>query len=231
MDTKQLKLKILDLAIKGKLCPQNPNDEPASELIKRIREEKAKLVKEKKIKASKTDSFIYRKEDGSFYERVGKTETCIDEEIPFEIPHSWEWVRLDAISEYIQRGKSPKYSPIEKYPVIAQKCNQWSGFSIAKAKFIKPESLASYTEERILKDKDLLWNSTGLGTVGRMAIYYKNLNPFELAVADSHVTVIRLLHDYVLSYFVYCYIASPSVQLAIESQSSGTTQQKELNLL
>ncbi len=104
MDTKQFKLKILDLAIKGKLCPQNASDEPASELIKRIREEKAKLVKEKKIKASKTDSYIYRKDDGSFYERIGKTETCIDDEIPFEIPASWEWVRLHSLGEIVGGG-------------------------------------------------------------------------------------------------------------------------------
>ncbi len=105
MDTKQLKLKILDLAIKGKLCPQNASDEPASELIKRIREEKSKLVKEKKIKASKTDSYIYRKEDGSFYERIGKTETCIDDEIPFEIPNSWVWVKGDSVFDPMESEK------------------------------------------------------------------------------------------------------------------------------
>jgi len=135
---------------------------------------------------------------------------------------------LNSICEYIQRGKSPKYSPIKKYPVIAQKCNQWSGFSIEKAQFIEPESLPSYARERLLIDDDLLWNSTGLGTLGRMAVYKTALNPYELAVADSHVTVIRPMKSYVLSAYLYAYFSNPSVQLVIESQSDGTTKQKEL---
>ncbi len=229
-DFKRLKEKALDLAIRGKLLPQNPDDEPASELLERIRKEKQALIKAKKIKAPKQESVIYRKDDGSFYERIGKTEICIDDEIPFDIPISWEWVRLKCISNYIQRGKSPKYSPIKRYPVIAQKCNQWSGFSIEKAQFIDPDTISKYTEERILKDNDLLWNSTGLGTVGRMAIYKDELNPFELAVADSHVTVIRLLSDYIIPEYVYSYIASPTMQLMIGEKSSGSTKQKELNL-
>ena len=69
---------------------------------------------------------------------------CIDDEIPFEIPEGWEWARLEGITTYIQRGKSPKYSLEKKYPVVAQKCNQWSGFSLERAKFVDPNSVASY---------------------------------------------------------------------------------------
>ena len=162
------------------------------------------------------------------YEKCGGEVRCIADEVPFDIPDTWEWVRLMDVCRYIQRGKSPKYSLIKKYPVVAQKCNQWSGFSIEKAQFIEPGSISSYADERILQDGDLMWNSTGLGTLGRIAIYKSALNPYELAVADSHVTVIRPLTEYVLSDYLYFYFASPSVQNVIESQADGTTKQKEL---
>ena len=101
MNGKQLKNSILQWAIQGKLVPQDPNDEPASVLLERIRAEKAKLVKEKKIKKDKNESIIYRGDDNSYYEKFLATGEvkCIDEEIPFEIPNGWQWERIGNIFE------------------------------------------------------------------------------------------------------------------------------------
>ena len=166
MTAQQLKNSILQMAVQGKLVPQDPNDEPASVLLERIRAEKERLIKEKKIKREKNPSVIFKGTDNTPYEKIGDEVRSLADEVPFDIPDSWEWVRLIDVCEYIQRGKSPKYSPIKKYPVVAQKCNQWSGFSIEKAQFIEPDSLSSYGPERLLQDNDLMWNSTGLGTSG-----------------------------------------------------------------
>ena len=224
-----LKKSILQEAIQGKLVPQIAEEGTAQELLEQIQQEKSQLIKEGKLKKSAlTDSVIHKGDDNKYFEKNGNTEMNITDEIPFEIPDSWSWVRLNDICSYIQRGKSPKYSLIKKYPVVAQKCNQWSGFSIDKAQFIDPDTLSSYGEERILQDGDLMWNSTGLGTLGRMAIYCSTLNPYELAVADSHVTVIRAMKKFVLPQYLYYYFTSNTVQSVIEDKSDGSTKQKEL---
>ena len=103
MNGKQLKNSILQWAIQGKLVPQDPNDEPASVLLERIRAEKARLVKEKKIKKDKNESIIYRGDDNSYYEKFLATGEvkCIDEEIPFEIPKGWEWSKLSNVIELL----------------------------------------------------------------------------------------------------------------------------------
>ena len=214
----KLKKSILQYAMQGKLVEQDPNDEPVEVLLEKIRAEKQKLFKEGKIKKKDLEiSIVSQGDDNSPYE-----------EVPYEIPVSWEWVRLNDITSYIQRGKSPKYSNIPMYPVIAQKCNQWSGFSIDLAKFIAPETVNSYQEERLLRDGDLMWNSTGLGTLGRLAIYSENKNPYGWAVADSHVTVIRVLSGFINYHFIYNFLSSPIVQSVIEEKASGSTKQKEL---
>ena len=224
-----LKKSILQEAIQGRLVPQIAEEGTAKELLEQIKTEKQKLVKEGKLKKSAlNDSIIFKGDDNKYWEKSEDGAVCIDEEITFEIPSNWAWVRLDDICSFIHRGKSPKYSLIKKYPVVAQKCNQWAGFSIEKAKFIEPQSITSYNSEYFLQDKDLMWNSTGLGTLGRMAIYYTLLNPYELAVADSHVTVIRPYKTYIVSEYLYYYFASNTVQSVIEDKSDGSTKQKEL---
>ncbi len=98
MTGQQLKNSILQMAVQGKLVPQDPNDEPASVLLERIRIEKEQLIKEGKIKKDKNPSYIFRGDDNLPYEKVGENESiCIADEVPFEIPESWEWARLSGI--------------------------------------------------------------------------------------------------------------------------------------
>ena len=97
MDTKALRQKILDLAIRGKLVPQDPNDEPAEVLLERIREQKQQMLKEGKLKKKdiKNDTIIFKGEDNLHYEKFQDgTVKCIEDEIPFEVPEGWCWVRV-----------------------------------------------------------------------------------------------------------------------------------------
>lgn len=225
----KLRNSILQYAIQGKLIDQNPNDEPASILLEKIREDKQKLIKEGIIKADKNDSFIYKNSDDNlFYEKIGNEIKCIDNEIPFDIPDNWIWCRLENIKNYIQRGKSPKYSDKKIYPVIAQKCNQWDGISLEKALFIDPVSFSTYKEERFLIQGDILINSTGTGTLGRIGFFTDDIKGnYSFVVADSHVTVLRC-NKLVVSKYIYYFFISPHVQNEIESKASGSTNQIEL---
>lgn len=149
---------------------------------------------------------------------------------PFPVPDHWQWIRLEQLCLYIQRGKGPKYVEKSLTHVVSQKCVQWSGFDLSSARFVADDSLDSYGKERFLCEGDLLWNSTGTGTVGRVAIY--RADEGVKAVADSHVTVVRLANC--SPRYLWCVIASPWVQSRVEpshpdSLVSGTTQQVELN--
>ena len=101
-----IKSKVLDLAIRGKLVPQDPNDEPASILLERIRAEKEELIKQGKIKRDKKESIIFKGEDNSYYEKIGNSAVCIDHKLPFTLPDGWTWCVLPEIAEIIM-GSSP----------------------------------------------------------------------------------------------------------------------------
>ena len=117
-----IKSKILDLAIQGKLVPQNPEDEPAAILLDRIRAEKEELIKAGKIKRDKKESVIFKGEDNSYYEKVGNNIKNIADKIPFEIPESWTFVRLEDILDYEQPTpyivKSIDYKDDYQTPVL-----------------------------------------------------------------------------------------------------------------
>ena len=122
MTAQQLKNSILQMAVQGKLVPQDPNDEPASVLLERIRAEKEKLIKAGKIKREKNPSVIFRGSDNLPYEKTGKETRCIADEIPFEIPESWMWIRLGQLCE-IARGGSPR--PIKDFITDAADGINW----------------------------------------------------------------------------------------------------------
>ena len=115
LDIKELimnvKSKILDIAIRGKLVPQNPNDEPASVLLERIRSKKKDLINQGKLKCNKKEPVIFKGDDNSYYEKLGNDVICIDDEIPFEIPNNWTWARISTIAD-ITMGASPKSQDI-----------------------------------------------------------------------------------------------------------------------
>ena len=229
MNGKQLKNSILQWAIQGKLVPQDPNDEPASVLLEKIRQEKERLIKEKKIKRDKNASIIYRGEDNSYYEKFadGKM-VCIDEEIPFEIPESWCFVRLGDICNYLHRGKTPKYGNQKILPIIAQKCNHWNQLYIERCLFSDTDYILKYKEEQFLQKGDIIINSTGGGTVGRTGYIDDSVfEKFDKFVADSHVTVVRST-KLVSHRYIYLYLLSPYIQIGIEERCTGSTNQIEL---
>ena len=114
------KSKILDLAIRGKLVPQDSNDEPASVLLERIRAEKEELIKQGKIKRDKKESVIFKGDDNSYYEKIGDTVTCIDDKIPFEIPESWCWTRLNHITINHDSYRKPINSSDRKNRIVGK---------------------------------------------------------------------------------------------------------------
>ena len=169
MNGKQLKNSILQWAIQGKLVPQDPNDEPASILLERIRKEKERLIKEKKIKKDKNASIIFRGEDNSYYEKFLATGEvkCIDEEIPFDLPLGWEWCRLCYVAE-VARGGSPR--PIKDYITESPSGINWikigdtekgGKFIFSTRERIKPEGMSK--SRFVHKGDFLLTNSMSFG--------------------------------------------------------------------
>jgi len=209
----KLKKSILQEAIAGRLVPQDPNDEPASVLLDKIRQEKAQLVKEGKLKKKDLEE-----------------KPISEDEKPFEIPESWEWCRLNDLCIFLSRGKSPSYSDVpNKYPVFAQKCNlKDGGISLEQARFLRPETVSKWQEEYHLRTDDILVNSTGTGTVCRTRLFHEScLANYPFTVPDSHVSVVRT-SDCICSAYIYYLFNSKFYQDYWEDRLAGSTNQKEL---
>ena len=172
MNGKQLKNSILQWAIQGKLVPQDPHDEPASVLLDKIRQEKERLIKEKKIKRDKNASIIYRGEDNSYYEKMLATGEvkCIDEEVPFDIPATWNWARLSNITSILGDGihGTPEYDATGTVYFI-------NGNNLSNGSIEIKADTKKVSEQEAEKHKRLLNSTTVLvsinGTLGNVAFY------------------------------------------------------------
>jgi len=158
-----LKKSILQEAVQGKLVPQDPSDEPAEALLEHIRAEKQRLIKEGKIKKDKHESVIFRR-DNSHYEKLDGVERCIDDELPFEIPETWAWVRWGSIAESIQYGynapaKQEGRIRMVRISDIHENTVAWSSVPFCD---IDDSDIPTY----LLQPNDILFARTG-GTVGK----------------------------------------------------------------
>ena len=167
----------------------------------------------------------------SYYEKIGDTVTCIDEELPFDLPNGWMWARLEnCCQKEIKRGKSPKYVESSGTLVFAQKCNtKYDGTNMDLALYLDESTLVKYPDDEYLQDKDTVINSTGTGTLGRVGIYRKTDNKRDMPVVpDSHVTVIRAYNE-ISAEYVYFFLKA--YQHELEKLGEGSTNQKELKPL
>ena len=202
MNGKQLKNSILQWAIQGKLVPQDPNDEPASVLLEKIRAEKARLVKEGKIKKDKKESIIYRGEDNSYYEKFadGKV-VCIDDEIPFEIPKSWHWERWGNLSYSIQYGYNASAEAIGDIRMIRISDIQDGGVLWDTVPFchINKSEINAY----LLQKDDILFARTG-GTVGKSLLIDNVPYPSIFAGYLIRTQYSNMLFSLYMKYFMEC---------------------------
>ena len=212
------KTKILDLAIRGQLVPQNPDDEPASVLLERIRAEKEELIKQGKIKRDKKESVIFKGEDNSYYEKIGSVVQCIDSEIPFEIPGSWAYERLGNICS-VARGGSPR--PIKNYLTDDENGLNWikigdteqgGKYIFSTKEKIRPDGLS---KTRYVHCGDfLLTNSMSFG------------RPYILktdgCIHDGWL-VIGDVENVFDQDFLYCMLSSSAMYNALSSLAVGST--------
>ena len=209
MNGQQLKNSILQMAVQGKLVPQDPNDESASVLIQRIREEKEKLIKEKKIKKEKNPSYIFRGSDNLHYEKTGDNEpVCIEDQIPFEIPSSWQWTRLGDLF-YLIMGQSPKGESVTEY---GRGIEFHQGKMHFDKKYIKHSTLVTSEPSKIAPANSVL-------LCVRAPVGKVNITKHEICIGRGLCSIIPLGN--MLSDFVYYFLLN--YESILTKQATGTT--------
>ena len=220
MNTKQLRQKILDLAIKGKLVPQDPNDEPASKLLERIREEKERLINEGKLKRDKNESYIFVGDDKLHYEKFADgSVVCIEDEIPFEIPESWAWCRLKEVCTKIVDGahNPPRGENVKTEYIMASSTNINNDrlVELEKVRYLSKKNYIKENERTDLRKGDILL--TTVGTLGRSCVYNNDLN---ICFQRSVSVISTLIHNFYLKSF----FDSDVFQQKINTEATGTAQ-------
>lgn len=220
MNGKQLKNSILQWAIQGKLVPQDPNDEPASILLERIRAEKAKLVKEKKIKKDKNESIIYRGDDNKYFEKIGKTVKEATDEIPFEIPTTWQWVRIKDIFQINPKNIAEEncisaFIPMEK--ICATYGSEFS-YDEVQWKAIK----AGYTH---FADGDVAFAKITPCFQNRKSAIFCNL-PNGIGAGTTELKVLRQFGETINRWYLLFFLESP--YFIDEAIFKGTANQQRI---
>lgn len=219
MTAQQLKNSILQMAVQGKLVPQDPNDEPASVLLDRIRKEKEQLIKDGKIKKNKKESYIFRGADNLHYEQVGKEVKCIEDELPFEIPDNWEWCKLESICSKLVDGdhNPPKGISIQTNYLMCSSTNINNDklTNLEKVRYLTEEVFNKENERTRCKKGDILF--TSVGSLGRSCIYEGNLN---ICFQRSVSVIATFIFNQYLKYF----FDNPFFQNRVNKEATGTAQ-------
>ena len=223
MTAKDLKNALLQEAVQGKLVPQIASEGNARDLLNEIRKERGEnlpLAPARK-RSSATPSA------GSNAARNARFAPITEDEIPFDIPENWCWCRLGEICNEIKRGKSPKYADKSNFLAFAQKCNvKTGGIDLSLALYLDENSIGRYSEADNLIQDDIVINSTGGGTMGRVGLYETKVPAGIKGVyPDSHVTVIRSIGNINQHYLYYVLKLNQPV---LEKNGTGSTNQTEL---
>jgi len=222
MNGKQLKNSILQWAIQGRLVPQDPNDEPASVLLEKIRQEKERLIKEKKIKRDKNASIIYRGEDNSYYEKILATGEvkCIDEEIPFEIPKGWEWCRVSSLFQINPKVVAEDNTSAAFIPMEAISAGYGSEYRYYEKKW--GEIKSGYTA---FADNDIAFAKITPCFQNRKSAIFEGL-PNGIGAGTTELKILRTYGETINRWFVLYFLESP--YFIDEATFKGTANQQRI---
>ena len=222
MTADQLRKSILQQAVQGKLVPQDPNDEPASVLLERIREEKARLVKEKKAKREKNPSRIFRGEDNSYYEEFTATGEvkCIDDEIPFDLPDGWAWARLESLFQISPKVHADDHLSAAFIPMEAITAGYGSEYRFYERVWGSIKS--GYT---VFSDNDIAFAKITPCFQNRKSVIFEGL-PNGIGAGTTELKVLRTYGETMIRRFALYFLKSP--YFIEEASFKGTANQQRI---